>query len=365
MIVANIEGEFFTQAQLTAIADFTARRGGGVLVLGGQSFSPKGLIGTPLEELLPVELSDRRNPLSRAAIGDVVVRQNAVAVTPEGERHPVMRLGATPDAVRAKWASLPSLTATAPLGGPRPGASVLAVTGAPSGIAPVVAVQRYGSGRSMVFAGEASWRWRMLLPAADRSYDLFWRQSLRWLAGPAPDPVAIVVPDAPEPGDRVTIAVDARNAGFEPIADASVRASLTLPGGASQELALRRDAGVSGRSAAVWRPEQPGLYRIQAEAARGASRLGSADRWVYVGGGDREFADPRLNEGVLRRIARDSGGRYLTLDQIRTVVPSLDAAVPAQGHAETRDAWNRPWVLAFIIVMLSTEWILRRRWGLR
>ena len=32
----------------------------------------------------------------------------------------------------------------------------------------LVAVQRYGDGRSMVFTGEASWRWRMLLPSSDR-----------------------------------------------------------------------------------------------------------------------------------------------------------------------------------------------------
>jgi hypothetical protein len=31
----------------------------------------------------------------------------------------------------------------------------------------------------MVFAGEASWRWRMLLPATDRSYETFWKQALR------------------------------------------------------------------------------------------------------------------------------------------------------------------------------------------
>ncbi len=28
----------------------------------------------------------------------------------------------------------------------------------------------------MVFAGEAAWRWKMMMAASDRSYDFFWRQ---------------------------------------------------------------------------------------------------------------------------------------------------------------------------------------------
>jgi uncharacterized membrane protein len=365
VVVANIEGDFFTRAQHEAIAEFTGKRGGGVLVMGGQSFGQKGLIGTALEEVLPVELNDRRRPMSRAEVGNVAVRRDAVTVTPDGERHPVMRLGTSAEEVRGRWAGLPALTATTPLGGPRPGASVLAVTASPSGVTPVVAVQRYGAGRSMVFAGEASWRWRMLLPAGDRSYDRFWRQAVRWLAGPAPDPVAITIPDGLEPGDTATIAIDARSDTFEPAADAAVRATLTAPGGAAEDLVLKRDGSVSGRFAASWRPEQPGLYRLQAEATRGRTKLGTADRWVYVGGTDREFTDPRLNEGVLRRIAQESGGDYLPLDRISALPPTLAEAAPTSGQPEPHDIWDRTWVMVLIFGTLSAEWILRRRWGLR
>ena len=50
-------------------ADFVAERGGGLLVLGGRSFAQRGLAGTPLEEVLPVELNDRRGGLVRASAG--------------------------------------------------------------------------------------------------------------------------------------------------------------------------------------------------------------------------------------------------------------------------------------------------------
>ena len=47
---------------------------------------------------------------------------------------------------------------------------------------------------------------------------------------------------------------------------------------------------------------------------------------MYVGGADREFADPRLNEGFLRRIARNSGGRYVRAAEAR------EGAVLAAGR---------------------------------
>ena len=51
---------------------------------------------------------------------------------------------------------MPPLASVSALGGPKPGASVLAVTGGPGGSPrALVAVQRFGEGRSMIFTGEA------------------------------------------------------------------------------------------------------------------------------------------------------------------------------------------------------------------
>jgi uncharacterized membrane protein len=367
IVIANVEGDFFSRAQLKLAADFVAERGGGLLVMGGRSFAQRGLSGTSLEEVLPVELNDRRGGLVRASLdaGDLPAH-NRVMLTPEGEAHPIMRLGGSPGETRKMWSAMPALAASAPLGGPRPGATILALTTAPGGgVFPVVAVQRYGQGRSMVFAGEASWRWKMMVPSTDRGYDFFWRQTARWLSSSAPEPVAIRLPDAPEPGDAITLDVDARDASFAPVPDATIDATLTLPGGATQAIKLRRGDPSGARYTAAIGLEQPGLYRVHADARRGATALGSADRWMYVGGADREFADPRLNEGFLRRVARTSGGRYVRAADAAQVPAWLQAAVPQHAAPERRDLWHEPWAFALVILLLSAEWILRRRWGLR
>src|SRR3954470_10753811 len=68
VVIANVEGDFFSRAQLGLTADFVAERGGGLLVMGGKSFAQRGLAGTPLEEVLPVEVNDRHGGLVRTSL---------------------------------------------------------------------------------------------------------------------------------------------------------------------------------------------------------------------------------------------------------------------------------------------------------
>jgi uncharacterized membrane protein len=365
LIIANLEADFFTRAQLEQVADFVSERGGGLLVFGGRSFVQRGLIGSALEEVLPVELDDRRGGVTQAAFDvDRAAVHNTVTVTRDGISHPMMRLSSSLAETRRLWSSLPPLAGSAALGGPRPGASVLALTTAPSGATyPLIAVQRYGRGRSMVFGGEASWRWRMLMPSTDRTYEYFWRQAARWLSASSPGPVTISVPDAPEPEDEVEISIEARDGAFVPVPEATIAATITLPGAGATPLTLRREAEGAVFSAA-FRPTQAGLYRVHAEAHQRGTSLGVADRWFYVGGSDREFADPRLNEGFLRRIAEASGGQYVRTERAGEMMPWLQATA-MRADPEIRDLWHRPSVVALIVALLSGEWILRRRWGLR
>jgi hypothetical protein len=217
----------------------------------------------------------------------------------------------------------------------------------------------------MVFGGEASWRWRMMAVSSDRSHELFWRQAARWLVAASPDPVSIVAGDVPQPGESTAIEVVARDAAFAPVADAAVAATVELPDGSRRPLAFRRVPAEPGRFAASFRADQPGLYHVRADARRDGAPLGASERWMYVGGTDREFVDPRLNEGFLRRAARESGGRYVRAADAARLVTWIQEASRQNLVPSQRDAWDRTWILAALVLMLSAEWTLRRMWGLR
>jgi uncharacterized membrane protein len=364
LVLANVEGTQLGRAQLEATREFVARRGGGLLVLGARSFVRQGLVDTPLEEVLPLELAGRGRTVAAAEPRGM----NRVALTVAGASHPVMQLGPAPDDSRKRWEAAPALAAITPLGDARPGASVLAVTTGAGGAArALVAVQRYGAGRSMIFSGEAAWRWRMMLPASDRSYDTFWRQAVRWLAVSAPDPVSVAAPGDASAGDLLALRIAARTSTFEPVSDAAVDVRITAPDGSLQPMRATKELGSNGAGLYVahYRADQPGVHKV-AVSARGADqKAGAGSAAFLVGGTDIEMSDPGLNDRLLQRLAAVSGGRSLQGRPGSDLVHALRAAVPAAAVSVRRDLWHTGWSFTAILVLLAAEWLLRRRYGLR
>lgn len=366
VLLANVDPDLLTGAQLALLRAFVNERGGGLLVLGAREFQRQGLRGTPLEDVLPLELADTTGGVLQASLAP---GRNRVALTPAGEEHPVMQLAATPDDNVKRWAAIPALASVSALGGPRAGATVLAVTGGPGGSPrALVAVQRFGEGRSMIFTGEASWRWRMLLPAADRSYERFWRQAVRWLAQSAPDPVVITLPAAPAPGEPIRVSIAARDRGYTPRPDALVDVRVTAPSGRVDTVRAEAGSGAAAGFVAMLRVPEPGVYRVAVDARQGQAMLGSASGTMLVGGVDPEMVDPRLNEDTLQRVARASGGAVIAWDRgidTASLLDRLSAGVPAAAAAARRDLWHTGWSFGVLAGLLAAEWLWRRAAGLR
>jgi uncharacterized membrane protein len=364
VIFGNIGGDFFSRDQLEMTSDFVATRGGGLLVLGARSFERAGLLGTALEEVLPLDLTDRRGALARAA-GGAVPAENALALTADGTTHPATRLAVTIEETRKRWAQLPPLASVSATGSPRPGAQVLAVSsGAGGELRPLLATQRYGLGRAMVFAGEASWRWRMFLPSANTTHELVWRQLARWLAAGAAEAIELPPTSVALPGTTEAVSVLVRDEEFKPIGNAEVTVRVKDPGGVERSMpAALADPGV-GRYAASVRFDQVGVYQIAGDVRRNSQPLGSVTRSTLVGGSDVELSEPRLNESVLRRIAETTGGQYVAADQAASVPALLRTSGIGNPPTEMRDIWHNGYSLFAIVALLACEWMVRRRVGL-
>jgi hypothetical protein len=259
---------------------------------------------------------------------------------------------------------LPALASVSSIGGPRPGAQVLVVATGSGAPQPLIAAQRYGQGRSLVFAGEASWRWKMMRPATDQSYETIWRQLARWVTAGAASPVTIAPMTPTVPGVTERIAVTVRSEDFSAVANAEVSLDITAPNGEVRSVTPALASPQDGRYAVAARFDQPGVYRLDATAVRAGTRLGAASRQVLVGGADLEMAQPRLNEAVLRRLAAETNGHYLAAGDAGELPALLRESRVDAGAPEQRDLWHNGWSLLALIALLGAEWLLRRRAGL-
>ncbi len=363
IVLGNATRDLLGEAEIDLLDAFVAERGGGVLLLGGRSFAPGGLALGALGGLLPVGSRQGAIDATRASVSNGGA--NRLTLTPEGQRHAMLRLEGARDASARRWSLAPALAGVAATGTPRPGAQVLAVASSGGMARPVLVVQRYGEGRTMVFAGEAAWRWKMQRPLDDRLYDTFWRQAARWLSAPAPDPVALDVDADAQPGAPATIGVTVRDERFAPIRDATVEIAVRDERGAEEVLKASLTDAARGRYTVSWRPARRGLFRVSATARRASQRMSSAARDVFAGGADLETADPRRRDDLLARIAEATGGRQFTEREFAQIGPALQARADAAPAVGTQELWHGPWTFVGLILLLSLEWALRRHWGLR
>ena len=363
VVLADYDLHLLTREQQEWLRDFVGERGGGLLFMGARTFDPNGIANTPLEDLLPLRLADGSSVVRAAA--QAGTERFRVRPTADGARHPMMRVAATDAEARTRWASLPSLAGVVELSTIRPGAAVLAVTDEGGREWPVVAVQRFGAGKTALFAGQASWRWKMMRPASDGTYDRFWRQAARWLTAETIEPLAVSPPSAALPGDPVALSIVSRTAEFTPSSGDQLQVRVDTPAGESVTLTPALTDPAKGLFTARVPADEAGIYRAEVTRLGGGPPARTELRWL-VGGLDREMADPRLNEAGLRALAEASGGRYTTETTAAAIADlTREAARRAERPPEWRDAWHTGWMFVAIVLAVSLEWALRRRWGLR
>jgi len=372
VVIGDINRDFLTDTQLALLQDFVAERGGGLLISG---MLEDAFVDSVMADILPLTLM-RSNTLPGFLQGGIRRGPHPTGelyvprMTPAGEFSPLLRLDSDDTANRRLWTEMPELQGVYVTGRPKPGATVLMehpMLQFQNQAVPVIATQRYGSGRSMQIATASTWRWQMLMHSGDESHQRLWRQMLRWLSQGALERVSVNFDKAfYNAGDLVDVAATVLDARYQPDNNASLWLQRTDPTGEVLDMAMEWDISEDGVYRSRFVAESEGVYQVLVDVASAAGTgIETEKRAAFVVTPSlREFNNAGLDEGMLGRIAENSGGRYYNLSQIRQLVSDIEHAPGAYSREVQRDLWDRPFLLILLIALLCFDWIARRYRGL-
>jgi uncharacterized membrane protein len=357
LILGSVETGFFTTTQRELIKQFTDRRGGGTLFLGGSSsLGDGGYNVAPFSELLPVTLPQRKNTFRRLMV--------AAELTDAGKQSLISRIEDDPKKSAEHWDILPYLANYQDPGTPKPGAVVLAQTSVDGKKVPLLVTENYGRGRTAVFATGGSWRWRMQQPVGDISQETFWRQLLRWLVSATPNKVVATIPNSQlEDDDNVVLRAEVRDKMYLPASNANVEAHIVAPDGSAEDVTLRPEPLVQGVYSTEWKGTKEGSYAAAITATSGNQELGKDVLTFRLEKGVAENFHTEQNRELLEKLAAETGGRYYTPSQAHQLANEISYSEAGISARELKNLWDMPAVFLLLLGLRGAEWLLRRKWG--
>ncbi len=91
--------------------------------------------------------------------------------------------------------------------------------------------------------------------------------------------------------------------------------------------------------------------------------IGTSASFFERTAGTLEYFDAQQNRALLTHLASETGGRYYTLDDAKSLG---DDIVYTQGGITERDVhelWNIPLFFLLLFALKGAEWGLRKWWG--
>lgn len=360
VIVGDIDPSFLSEGQVANLSEFVTEKGGGVLFVAGELFNPMGFRGTTLEDLLPVEMSEAHNPAATEP-----VKGFRPELTAEGRGNPIFRFADDEISSLRVWGTLPELLWYFDAPRTKPAAIVLAEHPPEQGgekPVPLIAYQFVGAGKSMFHAIDDTWRWRWR--AGDRYFGRFWLQSIRFLARSkllGQRQAEIITDRARYPRSQpVQIRVRFPNpAAARGLSAVTVQVDRT--GSASRRVSLGAVPNAPAVFEGALPPSQDGEYEVKLlppPALEGG--LPSARFTIEPPAGELERI--QMNEAEMRRAAEETGGKFYTVADCDALLKDLPP--PQKVPLDTDPPiplWNTWPVLALFLLLIGTEWALRKR----
>ena len=370
LLLEDTDAAALSDANQRQIA-LAVERGRGLMMIGGfHSFGPGGYFGKPLADVLPVTMGRLEHQdfgFDKPVIRDLHL-WGELAMVPT-KPHPITML-APPDQNLDVWKSLPKLEGANRFQQPKPRAQTLAES---SDGQPLLVAGEYGQGRVLAFAGNTTFRWWQR--GRQSEYRRFWRQVILWLARrdeTQRNDVWVQLAQRRFPvGSRVSFTAGAKSAAGDVFFGATYTAELIAPDKTRQSISLSTSGNqVAG---AVDQISKPGDYLIAVNVTLNGQPAGQAQATFQVLDRDVELSNPAADYDLLARLAmqtKDAGGRPVSPEELPELLREIkkrqrQSRVEVQAKWQLADTATDSWLFLLVFVsILTSEWALRKKWGL-
>jgi hypothetical protein len=163
---------------------------------------------------------------------------------------------------------------------------------------------------------------------------------------------------------RVELSVDVRGDDYQPVADAHVEAHIIGPSGVSANVDLAPVPDAPGSFQTEWTTDKAGSYLTEVVARRGDQPLGRDVLTFQRLDGVAENFHTDQNRELLNRLAAQTGGKFWRPQDLVDLPDEVAFSEAGVTTREVRELWNMPIFLLVIVLLRSTEWLLRRKWGI-
>lgn len=376
-LIGDVDARAFRPGNWARIRELV-EKGRGLMMFGGRhSFGPGGYAENALSQVLPIEMGQYEgepDPTRYTRTDRHIDRELQMLPTTDSS----ITFLAPDDQNLAAWKSLKPLDRANRFDKLKRNAKVLAESANGD---PLLVEGIYLGGRVLALATDSTYRWwRYGKKAAHKK---FWRQAILWLARRDKQQANSVFIELPQrrfvSRTKVLFQTGLTDELGDVVVDSTLRATLTKPDGSTETVQLSAsDSEAVGQISnalvgSVIDTEEAGDYRLLVEALDGDQVIASKSKEFAVEKKDFELGDPAANPGLLEmlsRITERAGGRSIAPEQLSSLIDEIKAS-PPKSEIETQSKWQLgdtavdAWsYFGVLVILLTVEWFLRKRWGM-
>jgi len=364
LMIGDVNPVIFTAEQTNLVRDFV-REGGGMIMIAGERFAPAEYNSGAWAEMLPIVPQRSAYQPPEGGFQD----QFPVELSTEGRRLAWTHMDSDEAVNREIWENLPRLFWYFPVKKKKELATTVAVHPFDKDESgekmPLIVTMPYGSGRTMYIGTDSLWRWRRGL--GDRYHYRFYNQAIRHLSmakrlggqrrfylGTDRNVVAL--------GDRVIVNAVLKDENYRELTTEKAIVSAKAPSGEDFLIELQRLRDRPGNYEGSFFPTLQGDFTMWLKDDQQPD-VRNAELSLKVEKPQLEYENPRLDKETLENVARAAGegGGYFEIDKLNDIPPKVRAVKLEIPREIAFDLWSNWLVFAVFTVLITLEWVLRKR----